>query len=60
MPMFLAIEQDVENWCESMAAGINFNHATRQQVFEKVHNRWEGEGDSCWIESRPVCYCNNP
>jgi len=51
MPMFLAIERDVENWCESTEAALGFDDETRQLVLDKVHCHWEGQDDVAGLKT---------
>jgi len=51
MSMFLAIKQDVENWCESMETPLDFDEETQEAVLEKVHHHWEGHGNVAGLKA---------
>jgi len=45
MPMFLALERDIENWCNSTNTKLHFTEDMIEEVMAKVHRRWEGQGN---------------
>jgi len=49
--MFLAIEQDVENWCVSMETCLDFDEETQEAVLEKVHHHWDGHGNVAGLKA---------
>ena len=51
MPMFLAIERDIENWCSSTETTLDFMEDTIDLVYEKVHQHWEGHGNVVGLKS---------
>jgi len=51
MPMFLALERNIENWCNSTNTKLHFTEDTIEEVMAKVHRQWEGHGNVVGLKS---------